>query len=133
MAGPRILGMDFARSCMALAMAQGRTDEAADIAARLWGTTSTPALIVKTVVQPATTFNSTWAAPLAPLETAAAEFVDALRPRTILGRLAGVRRAPLRIRIPRTTLGSSANWVGEASPTPVSAMTFDTDSWTPTN
>jgi HK97 family phage major capsid protein len=119
-------GLSFARYCAALAHAQGRTDEAADYAARTWGHTSPPAIICRAAASPGTIADATWGSPLAQYQVAAAEFVEALRPRTVLGRLTGVRRVPLRTKIPRTTAGSTAQWVGEQLMTPVSVMAFDT-------
>jgi HK97 family phage major capsid protein/HK97 family phage prohead protease len=66
------------------------------------------------------------ASPLAPYTIAANEFIELLRPATIIGRIPGLRRVPFNIQMPRTTTGSSVGWVGESAPKPVSGMAFDT-------
>jgi len=53
------------------------------------------------------------------------EFIELLRPMTLLGRMNSVRRVPFNIRIPRQTSGSSGTFVGEGKPTPVSSLGFD--------
>jgi HK97 family phage major capsid protein len=55
-----------------------------------------------------------------------AEFAEFLRPMTIIGRIPGLRRVPFNISLPRATGGTSAGWVGEAAPKPLTSMTFDT-------
>jgi HK97 family phage major capsid protein len=52
------------------------------------------------------------------------DFAEALRPSMIIGKLAGARRAPLRVRVIAATAGSTAFWVGERQPKPVSKMDF---------
>jgi len=50
------------------------------------------------------------------------EFIDLVRPQTILGRLQGFRRVPFNIRIGSQASGSTAYWVGEGKPVPVSRL-----------
>lgn len=54
-----------------------------------------------------------------------AEFVEYLRPRTILGRVPGFRRVPFNITIPRQSGGTSGHWVGEGKAKPLDRPTFD--------
>lgn len=58
---------------------------------------------------------------------AAADFAEFIRPLTILGKIAGFRRVPARVRLISATAGSSASWVGERNPRPLSRMTFAGD------
>jgi HK97 family phage major capsid protein len=82
--------------------------------------------ILKAAVGAGTTTDATWASPLVAFQVMASEFIDLLRPATIIGRIPGLRRVPFNIQMPRTTTGSSVGWVGENAPKPVSAMAFDT-------
>lgn len=52
----------------------------------------------------------------------AGEFIDLVRPQTILGRLQGFRRVPFNIRVGSQSSGSTAYWVGEGKPVPVSRL-----------
>lgn len=71
------------------------------------------------------TTDSTWAAPLVYAQNLTSAFAEALRPLTIIGRLTGLRRVPFNVQVPRVTGSTSAGWVGETAPKPVSQMTFD--------
>jgi HK97 family phage major capsid protein/HK97 family phage prohead protease len=82
--------------------------------------------IMKAAVGAGTTTDVTWAAPLIAYQVMASEFIELLRPATIIGRIPGMRRVPFNIQMPRTTTGSSVGWVGENAPKPVSQMAFDT-------
>lgn len=53
------------------------------------------------------------------------DFAEALRPATLLGRIAGLRRVPFNIKMIGTATGAAAHWVGEADPGPVGALDFD--------
>lgn len=72
------------------------------------------------------TANDTWASPLVQYQNLASEFIELLRPATIIGRINGLRRVPFNVKIPRQTGGASAKWVGEAAPKPVGKLDFDT-------
>jgi HK97 family phage major capsid protein len=54
------------------------------------------------------------------------EFIDYLRPLTIIGRIPGLRRVPFKIKIPRQTGAATVNWVGEGKVKPLTSMAFDT-------
>lgn len=53
------------------------------------------------------------------------QFIEFLRPKTIIGRLPGLTRVPFNVRIGRQTGGSTVNWVGQAAPKPVTSITGD--------
>jgi len=82
--------------------------------------------IAKTAVGAGTTTDATWASPLIAYNVMASEFIEFLRPATIIGRIPGLRRVPFNIQMPRATSGTSAGWVGENAPKPVTSMAFDT-------
>lgn len=54
------------------------------------------------------------------------DLVAAVRPRTILGRLRGVRNVPFRVLLSNTTSGPSAGWVGGGKAIPVTRASFST-------
>ncbi len=89
--------------------------------------TETPEVmeILKAAVTAGTTTDSTWAAPLAQYQNLASEFVEYLRPKTIIGRIPGLRKVPFLIKFPRQTGAAVANWVGQAKPKPATSLAFD--------
>ena len=131
---PKLLpGTAFVRMVGALASAKGNRYEAAEIAKRWKDSTPeveavlrTPIdMIEKVAVSPGTTTDATWAEPLVQYQNMASEFIDYLRPLTIIGRIQGFRMVPFDIKVPRQTGGATVNWVGEAKVKPLSALAFD--------
>ena len=80
-------------------------------------------LFQKATVPAGTTTDSTWAAPLAYVETWAGDFVTYNRPRTLIGQ-ARFRPVPFNVRIGGQTSGGSANWVGQGKSKPVTKFDF---------
>ena len=131
-------GTAFVRYVAALAMSKGNIQQAQQIAQRdAWRDTPEVASVLsfaanegttqlKAAVAPATTYDATWAGPLVQYNYMTSEFIDLLRPATVLDRLTGVRRVPFNIRVPTQTAGSSAYWVGEGSMKPMSSAAFNT-------
>ncbi len=129
-------GMPLVRYAIAMMAAKGNRTEALQIAREMRDWHNTPEVelalstdvqsYVKAVVNPGTSTDSTWAAPLVAYNVMASEFIEYLRPLTIIGRMPGLRRVPFNIQMPRQTGGSSTGWVGEAAVKPVSSLTFDT-------
>lgn len=131
-------GIAFARYAIALGRAKGNIMHAAEIA-KQWkdSTPEVPLFIdqivkhgsvdalMKTAVAAGTTSDVTWAGPLVYAQNMVSEFIEFLRPMTIIGRLPGLRRVPFNIRIPRQTAGTSGTFVGEGLPTPVQKASFD--------
>lgn len=130
-------GTAFIRFGMVMAAAKGIRLEAMDIVRRNAGyfqsTPEVEMLLREDVpwmtraAQPAgTTYDSAWAGPLVVAQNVTSEFAEFLRPQTIIGRINGFRRVPFNVQIPRATAGTTAGWVGEAAPKPLTAMAFDT-------
>ena len=92
-------GTHFARMALAIARAKGDRMGAVEIASSAWGAASLPALILRAAVT-AGEFDPAWAGSIAEHHIAASEFVEALRPLTLLGRMSGFRRAPTNVRNP---------------------------------
>ena len=84
-----------------------------------------PLWLGRAAVTPGTTTDPTWASLLAFYQIMASEFIELLRPVTILGRLPLLSRVPFMVKIPRQTAGATANWVGEGMTKPVSKQAFD--------
>lgn len=122
-------GTGFTRYAIALYKAGGNRQAAADIARsnKVWmDQTPDVELALRAPVTAGTTTDSTWAAPLAPLTNLTSEFVELLRPMTIIGRVPGFRRVPFMVEIPRQTAGTDGSWVGEGARKPVGTLAFDT-------
>jgi HK97 family phage major capsid protein/HK97 family phage prohead protease len=115
-------GTDFVRYTKSLALAKGNPMQAVEIAkAAGYGNR------VETVLKAAIAAGSTTDAGLSVLienQLMTSEFIDLLRPATIVGKLSGVRNVPQNIRIPRATSGTSANWVGEGKAAPITNAAF---------
>lgn len=121
------IGTTFARYVMAIANTKGNLRDACEVAKERWHD-STPEveLILRAAVNAGTTTDATWAAPLIPAaQTMQNEFLQLLRPATIIGRMTGLRRVPFRISVPAQTGGGTYGWVGEAKAKPVSALAFE--------
>jgi len=127
-------GTAFVRYAMALATSKGVRSDAMHYAER-WKD-STPQVLnairndVSDMVQRAamtagTTTDSDWAEPLVEYQTMASEFIDLLRPETILGKMSQLRRVPFNIRVAGKTQGSTVGWVGQGAPKPVSELKFN--------
>jgi HK97 family phage prohead protease len=118
-------GTAFARYVMALIVNKGIHESAGEYARRMWPDMPHIAEVLKANVEPGTTSNATWAKPLVPSATTLfGEFLDFLRPATLIGRIPGLRQVPFNIRIPIQTGQSSPQWVGEKVAKPVNALAF---------
>lgn len=117
-------GTAFTRYAMALARSKGDLHNAASLA-RGWSDTPEVETVLKAAVAAGTTTDAVWAKPLVEYQSMANEFIEMLRPATIVGRMPGLRRVEFNIKIPRQTSGASAGWVGEGAPKPLSKLAFD--------
>lgn len=119
-------GIRFARVALALARNQGdRARALADVQANRRWMDQTPeiAKILMTAIPAADTTTSGWASELVYAENMQNEFIEYLRPMTVLGRLTGVRRVPFNIRVGSLTGGTTGYWVGQGKPIPLSKGT----------
>jgi HK97 family phage major capsid protein len=131
---------NFARYVAALAASHGNRTDAAEFVKQRWGEESrivertlrsqlsAPDLeiLAKAAVLAGTAVHATWAGPLVEWQTIAGEFIDLLRPATVIGRIVNpsLRRVPFNIRLAGKTTGSTVGWVGEGAVKPVSALAF---------
>lgn len=119
-------GTAFTRYVALLAMSKGNLMQAEVLANNLFkDTTPEVAQVLKAAVAAGTTSDATWAGPLVQYQDMVGEFIELLRPSTILGRMNSVRRVPFNIRIPRQTAGTTGSFVGEGAPAPVNKLDFD--------
>lgn len=121
-------GMGLARYVKALAFARGNRQEAIEYAKQWRDSTPEVEIALKTAVAAGTTSDSTWAGPLVYNQDMASEFINYLRPKTILGRLDGLRRVPFNIRYASQTSGSTVGWVGQGKGKPVSKPQYTSGS-----
>jgi HK97 family phage major capsid protein/HK97 family phage prohead protease len=117
------LGTAFVRAACAKLVCNGNLHEAAEYAKRWDSSTPEVALYLKAAIAPGTTTDATWASPLVATGIAS-EFVELLRPATILGKIPGLRQIPFNTKVPSQTAGGTYGWVGEAKPKPVTKLAF---------
>ena len=77
----------------------------------------------KAAVAPGTTTDATWAGPLA-VRTPINEFLELLRPRTLLGQITGFKQVPFNISVPSQTTGGTYQWVGQGLAKPVTSAAY---------
>lgn len=128
-------GIAFARAAKCLALGHLEHRDATQIAKAMYDgqegvIAATQRLVTKAAVAPATTANSTWAKPLVGDETSVyADFVEYLRPQTILGRFGqngvpSLRNVPFRTPLIGQTSGGDGYWVGEGNAKPLTKFDF---------
>lgn len=128
-------GLAFARAAKCLALGHLEHRDAIQIAKSLYDgqediINATHFLVTKAAVAPATTTDSTWAAPLiGNVGGVFADFVEYLRPQTILGRFGqngvpSLRRVPFRVPLVGQTSGGDGYWVGEGQAKPLTKFDF---------
>lgn len=118
-------GIGFARYVKALAMARGNMTHALAIAQnnKAWHD-QTPGveIMLKAAVAGGDTTTPGWASELVYPANLTSDFIEVLRPKTVIGRLPGLTPVPFNVRIAGADSGTSANWVGQGKPAPVSKM-----------
>ncbi len=124
-------GIAFARIARVKALARLDGESVREKAKDLYGEDSaTFGFFTKAAVGAATTSGTTWAGPLVGDETSAfADFVEFLRPMTIMGmfganRVPNLRRVPFRVPLIGQTSGGAGYWVGEGAPKPLTKFDF---------
>lgn len=132
-------GIMFARQAMCLVHAKGDHDKAFRLAQKYYpqseslvklfqaqadGANLQDIMRTKATVAAGTTTDATWAAPLVYANTTSQDFIEFLRPRTLIGQ-ANFRPIPFNVRIPRMTSGGTARWVGQGKSKPLTQANFD--------
>ena len=125
-------GVGMARYAMALINCKGNRFEAAQYAKETWGDGAEdvaaklrrPPMQFKAAVAPGDTTTSTWATELVEPGNLVGEFIELLRPMTLLGRIPGLRQVPFNVPVPGQSGGGTYSWVGEGAPKPVTKPAF---------
>lgn len=133
-------GIAFARYAMCLGQAKGDHMKAFRLAERHYPKTENVVkllkaqaeganlaemmLFQKATVAAGTTTDSTWAAPLVYAETFMGDFINYLRPRTLIGQ-AKFRPIPFNVRVGGQTSGGTAGWVGQGKAKPVTKFDYN--------
>ena len=118
-------GSAFTRMCIAMAASKGDSYQAMQ---RAESYTDMPevALLTKAAIAAGSTTDATWAGPLAVAQPLVNEFLELLRPRTLLGRIPGLRQVPFNVSVPSQTTGGTYAWVGQNKPKPVTKADYAT-------
>jgi HK97 family phage major capsid protein/HK97 family phage prohead protease len=120
-------GTAFTRFIMAKASSKGSISDAIRIVEsnKVWmDQTPEVLLALKAAVNPGTIAEPAWAAPLAVQSPMAQEFLDLLRPATLIGKIPNFKRIPFNVSFPMQTGGGTYAWVGEGAPKPVGNLQF---------
>lgn len=123
-------GMEFARYVIAMAVGRGNPASALEVAKARYPDQPRIHTLLKAAVAGGTTQDATWAAPLVYAQNLVTEFIDFLRPLTILGKFGGgnvpsLRRVPFNVRITGQTSGGSGYWVGQGKAKPLTKFDFN--------
>jgi len=122
-------GVKFARMALCVARAkylqkEGRFIAPEDIyrAERRWMDTAPEVpLAMKAAVNAGDSTTATALAELAYAQNIASEFIEFLRPMTLLGRIQGWRNVPFNVRVGGQSTGTTGYWVGQGIAIPASA------------
>ena len=122
-------GIEVARYAISLMAARGNHTAAIDIAKTRYPDQPRIQWLLRAAVAGGTTTDANWAGPLVQATTLTSEFVEWLRPMTILGKFGtgpypSLRRVPFNVRIVGQTSGGSGYWVGEAAPKPLTKYDY---------
>lgn len=123
-------GIEFARYVMCLGAAKGDLSTAAAIAEKRFPHSERINLTLKAAVAAGTTTDTDWASALVEYNQFAGDFVNYLRPKTILGKfgtgnIPNLRQIPFNIHIRGQTSGGSGYWVGQGQPKPLTKFNFE--------
>ncbi|MBE8151572.1 phage major capsid protein [Escherichia coli] len=86
--------------------------------------------VLKSAVGAGTTTDPQWAGSLSEYQEYAQDFIDYLRPQTIIGRfgqggIPALRQVPFNIRVHAQVSGGAAGWVGEGKAKPLTKFDFE--------
>ena len=117
-------GTDFVRYCKAMALSKGNPMQAVEIAKSMnYG--ERVENVIKAAVAAGSTTSAGFTALIQP-QIMASEFIDLLRPNLILSKMTQARQVPTNMTFPRATTGTTAGWIGEGKPAPITNGAFDT-------
>ncbi|MBV2181691.1 MAG: phage major capsid protein [Castellaniella sp.] len=119
-------GIEFARFAMCLGSAKGDLHTAMFIAQKRFPKMERLNEVMKAAVSAGTTTDADWAGNLVAYNEITSDFVDYLRPRTIIGRFGqggvpALRSIPFNVHIKGQSAASTAGWTGEGKHKPVTS------------
>lgn len=123
-------GIRLARVARCIGIAKGNLLQASAIAENIYQHDDATVKVLKAAVAAGTTSNTTWAGNLVGDETNVfADFIEFLRPQTIIGRfgaggIPSLRRVPFRVPLIGQTSGGAGYWVGEGRAKPLTKFDF---------
>lgn len=122
-------GIGFSRMAKLLAATKGVKSEAAMLAKHQYPDDIKLQSVMKDLIAAGSTSDPNWAGNLVTVQDYTADFIDFLRPQTIIGRfgangIPGLTRIPFNVRIKGQTSGGAANWVGEGKAKPLTSFDF---------
>lgn len=120
-------GVAFARYVGALVRSQNNLMQAAEFAKRWNDSTPEVSLVLRAAVTAGTTTDTDWASKLVEYQTMTSEFLELLRPMTIVGKfgtgnIPALRAVPFNTRMVSQTSGGTHRWVGEGLRKPVGEL-----------
>ena len=120
-------GIKMARYVMAQIRANGNLNDALSLVKnnKRWMDTSPEvAQVLMAAVAAGDTTTAGWASELVYAENLANEFIELLRPATVLGKIPNLTHVPFNIRVGSQLSGGTGYWVGQGKPIPVSKLGF---------
>lgn len=126
-------GIEFARYAMCLMRAKGNVPQALDIARSRYADNPRIHTVLKAAVSAGTTTDADWAGNLVDYQNFMGDFIEYLRPSTILGKfgttqngvsIPSLKNVPFNIRITGQTSGGTGYWVGQGKPKPLTKFDF---------
>ena len=124
-------GVGFARFAKAMYLAEGNPTHAEALIKSVpgWADQREGLLqLTKAAVAAGDTTTSGWASELVYAQNLVAEFIEYLRPMTIIGQINNWRRVPFNVRMGSMTGGTTGYWVGQGAPIPMSKGTTSSTS-----
>lgn len=123
-------GIEFARYVKCLAAAHGSPMQALEIAKKAYGTNERIQHVLKEAIAAGTTTDPKWAGALVEYRNFAGDFIEFLRPQTIIGKfgtgtIPSLFNVPFNIKVPTQVSGGSGYWVGQGRAKPLTKFDFD--------
>ncbi len=123
-------GIGFTRAVMCKAVARLDNRYVLDVAKEFFPSDERLVAHLKAAVPAGTSTQAVWASPLVDQTNLAGEFIEYLRPMTIVGKfgqggIPSLRRVPFNIRVVGQTSGGTGYWVGQGAPKPLTSFAFE--------
>lgn len=117
-------GTLLTRLLICRAIGNGDPVAALEVAVAMWGPNSQVAIVQRAAIAEGTTDDSQWAAPLTEMQFMQSDFLEALRNRSVLGKL-DLRRTLFNVSTPVQTARATAAWSGQGKPIVIGRGSLD--------